>query len=256
MRGVVAWGAGLLSLACNRSDLLEKPACGEGQAAVVEGSAFCVYPGQDDVECPPELPFLVVFAGAAFCAIEEAPPTPLLGAALAELADVDFGVVDGDAGGAGGAGGGGEASWVVLVDVSPDEENRTPGSDICGVSAVCADGAVVPQTAILVAGAGTFCSEVGPGCTAVRDDAVAALDDGALCRGGSAPSDYVSMGIGGSLAVDFGRALAGCTVAVVELAASRVEAYEILICETSDGMGCQGPIAVAPMGGTTTVMVP
>ncbi|MEZ4472824.1 MAG: hypothetical protein R3F60_18965 [bacterium] len=257
MRGVVVWGAGLLSLACNRSDLLKKPDCGGGQTAVVDGSAFCVYPGQSDAECPPELPFLVVFAGAAFCAIEESPPTPLLGAALAQLADTDAGPPAGDGGVGGSDGGGGDvARWVVLVDVSPDEENRTPGADICGVSAVCEGAEVGGQVAILSAGAGTFCSEVGPGCTAARDEAAAALDDGAVCRGGSVPSDYVSLGIGGTLAVDFGRSLSGCTVTVVELAASRVEAYEILVCAGADGEGCQGPLAVAPMGGTTTVDVP
>lgn len=117
MRRSLAALAALSLLACNRSDLLDRPQCPEGGRYVaVDNNAFCVYPDADVFPCPDELPYVVRFAGAGFCAIEEAPAEPLLGEALRVALEVDAGVapdsdagdLDGsveDGGGTGGSGG-------------------------------------------------------------------------------------------------------------------------------------------------------
>lgn len=93
--GVLAALSGLV-LGCNRSDLLDETQCAEdGRYVVVQNNAFCVYPDEDTFfPCPDALPFSVKFAGAGFCAIEEAPPQALLGAALEVALDIDAGPPD------------------------------------------------------------------------------------------------------------------------------------------------------------------
>lgn len=89
----------VLFFACNRSDLLDRTVCDEaGSYVVVENHAFCVFPGTETFACPDELPFSVRFAESGFCAIEESPPEPLLGAALNAALEIDAGVVDAGAG--------------------------------------------------------------------------------------------------------------------------------------------------------------
>ena len=112
MRWVLMIGV-LAGLGCNRSDLLDETTCAEeGRYVVVQNNAFCVYPDAAVFPCPDALPFAVQFAGAGFCAIEEAPPEALLGAALSVALDVDAGPADS------GAVDGGDADGGVTADGS------------------------------------------------------------------------------------------------------------------------------------------
>lgn len=87
--------AAVLLFACNRSDLIDRPPCdAAGTYVIVSNHAFCVFPDTDVFPCPDALPFAIRFADAGFCAIEEAPPEPLLGAALMAALAIDAGVID------------------------------------------------------------------------------------------------------------------------------------------------------------------
>lgn len=125
--------------------------------------------------------------------------------------------------------------WLIVVDDS-EEENRagTAGADICGAVARCGDDTRVGVAAERIGGDGVVCDGVPSDVCGMtrRDDARAALDDGAACDGGSSPSDYVSLGIAGELAIDFGRDLRGCSVAVVELLGRDAEAFAVYACAT------------------------
>ncbi|MEZ4436342.1 MAG: hypothetical protein R3F65_28415 [bacterium] len=126
--------------------------------------------------------------------------------------------------------------WVIVADDSRDENMAgTAGADICGVSAVCGVEVVLGVEAELVLGDGVVCDGVpgGPCGATRREDPAAALDDGQMCAGGSSPSDYVSLGLSGQLAVDLGRDLRGCGVEVVELAGGDAEGYSVFVCETA-----------------------
>lgn len=95
MRWIIA-AVAVLSIACNRSDLLDETVCDEtGAYVVVENHAFCVFPNETVFPCPDALPYAVQFAESGFCAIEESPPEPLLGAALEAALDIDAGAPDG-----------------------------------------------------------------------------------------------------------------------------------------------------------------
>ncbi|MCB9527770.1 MAG: hypothetical protein H6703_12300 [Myxococcales bacterium] len=125
--------------------------------------------------------------------------------------------------------------WLIVVDES-EEENRagTAGADICGAVAFCEGAEFIGVAAQSIGGDGLVCDGVPSavcGMTA-RDDPAAALDDGAVCAGGSSPSDYVSLGIAGELAIDFGRDLRGCSVEVVELLGRETEAFAVFACAT------------------------
>ncbi len=171
---------------------------------------------------------------------------------------------DAGAGGFGGepdAGAGGSAFTVVYILDVTEEENTTgtPGVDVCGVSVTCDGNAFVGEAADLVAGAGEVCQVGRPECSADRGDPNAALDDGAACEAGSVPSDYVSIGVNGSLAVGFARDLRGCTVDIVENnQGATPEAYEVFICADLDGADCLGgaSLANAAQGGNLSFDVP
>ncbi|MCA9541142.1 MAG: hypothetical protein KC620_19715, partial [Myxococcales bacterium] len=70
---------------------------------------------------------------------------------------------------------------------------------------------------------------------------------------------YVSLGVGGELALDFGTDLRGCSVEVIELAGRDVEGYSLYVCRGPDpGAAClTGDALVAvPAGGSVSVDVP
>ncbi len=151
--------------------------------------------------------------------------------------------------------------WLIVLDDSIDENQAgTAGADICGLSAACGADELVGVDAELVLGDGRVCDGVpgGPCGDTRREDPRAALDDGAMCEGGSSPSDYVSLGVTGSLAVDFGRDLRGCTVYLVELAGRDAEGYAVYLCETPvlEAATCAGggaPVAVVDVGGEASI---
>ena len=163
----------------------------------------------------------------------------------------------GEGGGAGGEGGGGTSyNFVLIIDNSAEENtNGTPGADICGVSSSCGNAI----SAILNPGDGELCDSVREGCSANRADASAAQDDGSACEADSDPSDYVSIGMGGTLSVQFSENQSGCTVDVVELVGNQDEGYEVYVCAGADSSSecLNGGAAVggAANGGPVSVQV-
>ena len=172
------------------------------------------------------------------------------------------GGADEGTGGAGGAPVEATYSWIELSDLSVIENGQgTPGADICGVAVECGEEPVASVSVALEAGTGAVCSEVNPPeCSAVRDDPAAAMDDGMSCDAESAPSDYVSVGVGGRLWFDFGQDLRGCTVTVVELEGRDDEPYEVRVCADATRDDCLDdgvPVALsAEGGGALTIAVP
>ncbi|MEZ4469396.1 MAG: hypothetical protein R3F60_01070 [bacterium] len=152
--------------------------------------------------------------------------------------------------------------WVLVIDDSEAENMAgTPGADICGMTVTCDGAAVAAVAALLTPGDGELCDTVREGCSAVRTDPNAARDDGSSCEGGSNPSDYVSLGIGGLLSVQFAQALPGCDLEVVELVGNDAEAYDVYVCDAADAATAtcannDQPIATAGEGGTVNVTVP
>jgi len=151
--------------------------------------------------------------------------------------------------------------WVLVIDDTTDENmNGTPGADICGITATCAGASVGAVAALLTSGDGDLCDMIREGCSADRTDPTAAQDDGSSCEAGSAPSDYVSIGMGGILSVDFGQDLSGCTLNVVELVGNQVEGYEVYVCSdnNTDAGTCLNDAALetAATGGDVEVTVP
>lgn len=149
--------------------------------------------------------------------------------------------------------------YVVIADDSPEENTSgTAGADVCGVRVECDGREVAPLDATLVLGAGVVCDGTPNAVCGMtrREDPHAALDDGATCTGASSPSDYVSLGVAGELAIDFGRALDGCRLTVVELIGRDSEAYDVYLCARADvAVGsCRGdvPVARSP-GGAVSV---
>ncbi|MCA9524802.1 MAG: hypothetical protein KC549_00720 [Myxococcales bacterium] len=152
--------------------------------------------------------------------------------------------------------------WVLIIDDSVAENMAgTPGADICGMTVTCDGAGVDAVAALLTPGDGELCDTVRDGCSAVRTDPNAARDDGSACEGGSNPSDYVSLGIGGLLSVQFAQALPGCDLEVVELVGNDAEAYDVYVCDAADAATAtcannDQPIATAGEGGTVNVTVP
>lgn len=118
--------------------------------------------------------------------------------------------------------------WILLDDLSEESSLQgTPGVDICGVEFECAGGAVgYGVEAVLRAGDGMICEAAGEDCLAARDDPNATLGPiEQACELASAPSQYVSLGLGGRLALrvavqhgEGGRCgLVGCRLKVEEL---------------------------------------
>jgi hypothetical protein len=161
----------------------------------------------------------------------------------------------------GGAGGSSEEpvvhKWVHLEDTSEHEnQNGTPGVDICGVEVNCDGASLVPISTRLSAGSGWICVEGEEGCSADRNDPDAAADDGTTCDPSSRPSDYVSVGVGGELWLEMDRDLVGCNVTVVELVGGDAEGYTVRVCsEDRAGAGCI-LAGTSPSGGEASFEVP
>lgn len=146
---------------------------------------------------------------------------------------------------------------LLFDDGAMDDDAGTTGADFCGVSADCA----TAVAASLVLGEGSICQAAGPGCLANRADANAILDDGSACEAATVPSDFVSVGGFGQIAVIFDGDLRGCTVTVVEFAGAIPEAWEGYICDDPDVgsatcLNNDQPVATAPNGGESTFVVP
>lgn len=155
---------------------------------------------------------------------------------------------------------GGTYPWLVIFDNSVEEAMASsPGADICGVSVVCGADAPTPAEVDYQWGEGEICDEEREGCSANRADPKAALDSGEWCEAASVPSDYLTLGMGGTLALRYDRSLRGCTVDVVELVGSQQEGYELWVCKTLEpDWDCltDSALASVPNGGNVQVNVP
>ena len=146
---------------------------------------------------------------------------------------------------------------IVFDDGSMDDGAGTSGADICDVSADCASAV----SALAVLGGGQLCTAEGPGCSANRTDPNAAFDAADGCEAASVPSDYISLGIDGRIAVGFDGDLAGCNVTVVEFAGATQEPYEVYVCDdanlgTATCLNNDQPVHSAAAGGEATFAVP
>lgn len=169
----------------------------------------------------------------------------------------------GGAGGGGGGGGGGTYNFLYIVDISADQNMQgTPGVDICGVEATCAGTTITGDDATLTAGEGTICGTMMTDICGGTDrgDAAQSLDSGMDCEAASmGTSHYVSIGVTGALAIQFGQDLRGCSIQVVENnQGATVEGYEVHVCADAAGMDCVGdaPVHTAAMGGVANFDVP
>ncbi|MFN3198568.1 MAG: hypothetical protein ACE366_09175 [Bradymonadia bacterium] len=157
----------------------------------------------------------------------------------------------GDVGGAGGdvGGAGGEApvyNHLIIIDNSIDENMAgTPGADICGIEVDCN---LSPAIESFVQGEGGICEEVGDNCSAARNDADAILDDGTTCEPASAPSDYLSLGLSGTVTVVFDGDLQGCGVTIRELVGNDSEGYQVQVCADEASTDC------LPLDGEATTL--
>lgn len=125
-------------------------------------------------------------------------------------------------------------SHVVVVDTSDVEnQNGTPGVDICGMIVTCDGRESTAIDSTFDEGSGSICSAGEAGCSADRGVRSAAEDNGARCDANSIPSDYVSIGVDGTLILQMAanRPVAiGCTVEVIELRGRDVESYDVYVC--------------------------
>lgn len=131
-----------------------------------------------------------------------------------------------------------EYTWVIIVDDSQAENMQgTPGADFCGITANCGGDDLTGDDGEVIAGAGLICdgSTTEAPCESGTDrgNPAAALDTGANCEPASSPSDYVSIGVAGQLAVQFAENLQGCNVTITELEGNDDEPYAVYICQTS-----------------------
>lgn len=162
--------------------------------------------------------------------------------------------------------GGGETpsadlKWVVIFDdTNQDHGSGTAGADICGVVARCDGRRLTGVQALYEPGSGDICNANGPGCRSDRGNPQAALDDGGRCAADSVPSDYISLGLGGELGVNFNRDLRGCNVTVREYEGSDPERIEVYVCNTgaikADSVCVNSNQAVAAGQGTLSFTVP
>jgi hypothetical protein len=133
----------------------------------------------------------------------------------------------------------------------------TPGSDICGATVDCGSGAEIAVTATFTEGSGGVCPDPQAvmdgecGSMIARNVGDNALADGSVCEGQTGmTSDYVSLGVDGTLALKFEvDSIQGCTVTVSELTGADDEAYEVHVCETADLTGNCIATETFPMGG-------
>jgi hypothetical protein len=156
---------------------------------------------------------------------------------------------------------GGTYPWLIIIDYSVEEAMASsPGADICGVSVVCGADAPTPAEVDYQWGDGEICDEEREGCSANRADPKAALDSGEWCEAASVPSDYLTLGMGGTLALRYGRSLRGCSIEVVELVGNQQEGYELWVCRKYMGPDWEcltdPPLASVPNGGNVQVNVP
>jgi hypothetical protein len=147
---------------------------------------------------------------------------------------------------------------VLIFDVGSENDGAgTSGVDLCGISADCASAV----SAAVVLGGGELCREEGPGCSTDRTAPQTILDDGSQCEIDSVPSDYVSLGTDGSIAVEFDGDLSGCTLTIVEFAGATEEAWSAYVCDSDDVTTANcvaggSPVHEAPAGGEATFAVP
>lgn len=120
---------------------------------------------------------------------------------------------------------------IVVVDTSVDENSTgTAGADICGIAVVCGDTALIGSVSSYLSGTGGVCLEQNVTCGTDRSDSAAVEDDGRQCDASSAPSDYMSLGMGGWISVEFNSALDGCEVTVSELQGRDEEGFDVYAC--------------------------
>ena len=136
--------------------------------------------------------------------------------------------------------------WVVVVDVGLhlDGNDDHPGPDICGIEVVCEGVTHLGVEAVLDLGDGVLCTEPQDGCPVSRVEAEAALGPiEAMCSPLTRPSDYVVLGIDGSLAVrfDVGRpcGLVGCQIRVEELEGPILDLYRVFACTDPSFADCR-----------------
>lgn len=157
--------------------------------------------------------------------------------------------------------------YIIISDETLDENmSGTPGADICGLIANCGAGDFNAVGATLIMGGGVVCdgtSMAAPCESGVsRANPVAALDNGAACEPASNPSDYVSLGLAGELAVEFNVDLAGCNITVVEWEGRQNEPYSVYACQSPllDASTCFNggtPIGSSPaVGGSVSIDLP
>jgi hypothetical protein len=208
---------------------------------------------------------LIVVASAAFAACDVEDDDDDNGAGGAGGGAGGMGGMGGGAGGmGGGAGGGGGDVYdtIYILDTSAEENTAgTPGADICGVTANCGADDLTGDEADLTAGAGEVCNVGEPNCSADRDDPNAALDDGASCEAASNPSDYVAIGVDGSLAITFAQDLRGCSIEVIENnQGATPEGYDVFLCTDATATNCTTAEGTAlhsqPNGGNAAFDIP
>ncbi len=136
-----------------------------------------------------------------------------------------------------------EYRYVIVADDSPETDtDGTAGSDVCGMVAVCDGESLTGLEATLTLGEGTVCdgnTTEAPCQSGInRQEPGTALDTGDECDPANnldeGPSHYVSLGVTGQLAVDFGRDLQGCEVTVREPAGLDMEGYYVYVCESAE----------------------
>lgn len=130
-----------------------------------------------------------------------------------------------------------EYRYLIVEDDSVDEgRTGAAGADICWVVAECGGEAVVAVSASLEVGQGLVCDGMSmdaPCETGVdRRDPAAALGDEMRCEAESAPSDYVSLGLGGLLVVEFESDLSGCVAVLYVLEGRDEDRYRVYVCAT------------------------
>jgi hypothetical protein len=154
-----------------------------------------------------------------------------------------------------------ELKWVVIFDDSNEDYGTgTAGADICGVVARCDGQRLTGVQSLYEAGAGDICNRSGPGCQADRGNPEAALDDGESCSPDSVPSDYLSLGLGGELGINFNRDLRGCNVTVREYDGADPERVEVYVCNTgaitADSLCVNANMPLSAGEGTLSFTVP
>lgn len=136
-------------------------------------------------------------------------------------------------------------SWVVIDDFSVEnDEASSPGTQICAVDIVCDGGPPISGLRAQVRlGIGQLCVGRGNGCSTSRVEPEAALghvED--PCVIDSVPSDYVSTGYFGALAVQFnvpGRCgLTGCQVRIKGPVNATEDLFRVRVCSDPAGDVC------------------